>query len=377
MYNKEFPLDNNVIYLNHAAVAPWPARTTQAVKQFAEENSAQGARGYLGWMKVESTLREQLRWLINASSVDDIALQKSTSEALSTIANGIDWQSGDNVVVYRHEFPSNRIVWQMMKESGVECRLVDFASENDPEEALLSSCDEHTRLISVSSVQYASGLRMDLKKLSDFCVKNAILFCVDAIQSLGAIPFDLKEIPADFVVADGHKWMLGPEGIALLYVNPDLRSSLKLQQFGWHMVESAGDFDSLKTTPAKTARRFECGSPNMLGAHALNSSLSLIKEVGLETISRKILLNSQYLIKLITSHKRLKLISCPELKRLSGIITFSVTGISDHGPLYSELMQRGVICAQRGGGIRFSPHFYTEQEKLDDAFNIVEKIMCE
>ncbi|MCW8944181.1 MAG: aminotransferase class V-fold PLP-dependent enzyme [Sedimenticola sp.] len=374
MYNTEFPIDENIIYLNHAAVAPWPARTAQSVIEFAQENSTQGARGYLKWLQTEADLREHLRWLINADSVDNIALQKSTSEALSTIANGLDWNVGDNVVIFRQEFPSNRIVWQMLQEVGVECRLVDLTTEDEPETTLLAHCDENTRLISVSSVQYASGLRMDLKRLSKFCVDNTILFCVDAIQSLGALPFDLQQVHADFVVADGHKWMLGPEGIALLYVNPELRSSLKVQQYGWHMIESAGDYDSLDTTPANSARRFECGSPNMLGTHALNSSLSLIREVGLEAISTSILRNTACLINLINDHRRLELISSADEKRLSGIVTFRVKK-ADHAALYSELMQRGVICAPRGGGIRFSPHFYTSPEKLENAIQILDEIL--
>ncbi|TVO70474.1 aminotransferase class V-fold PLP-dependent enzyme [Sedimenticola selenatireducens] len=374
MYSKEFSLNDNLIYLNHAAVAPWPARTALAVSQFAQENASQGATHYLKWLKIEEALRTHLSWLINAPSVDDIALQKSTSEALSTIAFGLDWSAGDNVVIYQQEFPSNRLVWQMLEPYGVECRLFDLDSAENPEEALLKQCDEHTRLISVSSVQYASGLRTDLLRIGEFCRQNRILLCVDAIQSLGAFEFDVQSIGADFVVADGHKWMLGPEGIALLYVNPELRNNMKLHQFGWHMVEPVGDYDSMETTPAKTARRFECGSPNMLGIHALYSSLSLIKEVGLEQISSAILHNSMYLNELILSHPQLKLISSTDKERVSGIVTFQVKG-GDHQRIYKELMSRGVICAPRGGGIRFSPHFYISRDELARAMQIVDEII--
>ncbi|MCW8920871.1 MAG: aminotransferase class V-fold PLP-dependent enzyme [Sedimenticola sp.] len=374
MYSEEFQLDENIIYLNHAAVAPWPVRTALGICQFAQENATLGAQNYPGWMKVEQELREHLRWLINAPSVDDIALQKSTSEALSTIAYGLSWQAGDNVVLYRQEFPSNRIVWQTLEQFGVKCRLVDIDGSDNPEEALTACCDEQTKLLSVSSVQYASGLRMDLEKLGVFCKKNQILFCIDAIQSLGALPFDLKNVNADFVVADGHKWMLGPEGIALLYINPNLRDALKLNQFGWHMIESAGDYDTLDTAPAKTGRRFECGSPNMLGIHALNSSLSLIKEIGLDQITAAITANTLQLHELVRSHKRLELISNTEKQRLSGIVTFKVHD-GDHRQIYQELMHRGVICALRGGGIRFSPHFYTSGEKIAAAIQILDQIL--
>ena len=247
----EFPQSDDIIYLNHAAVGPWPLRTARAVQQFAEENLRQGARAYPQWLHTERALRAQLQRLVNAPSIDDIALLKNTSEALSVIAHGLSWRRGDNVVLCTQEFPSNRIVWESLREFGVECRIVpiDIKTE-DPEAALLSAVDAHTRLLAVSSVQYASGLRMDLQQLGDFCHDHGVLFCVDAIQSLGALPFDVQAVHADFVVADGHKWLLGPEGLAVFYCRAELRPQLRLHQFGWHMVEHHDDFDRLDWTPA-------------------------------------------------------------------------------------------------------------------------------
>lgn len=369
-----FGLQDDLIYLNHAAVAPWPRCTAEAVKQFADENSSLGATNYLQWMETERQLRANLAWLINAPSPDDISIQKSTSEALSTIAHGLEWQAGQNVVFLKQEFPSNRVVWQSLARYGVEARIIEPGPEQTPETALLAACDENTRLISMSSVQYATGLRMDLESIGRYCRERQILFCVDAIQSLGALAFDVNRIAADFVVADGHKWMLGPEGVALLYTARNIREQLKVHQFGWHMLAAAGDYDSLETTPASSGQRFECGSPNMLGIHALNSSISLIKEIGLEQIEAAILGNTDLLIHLIAEHDQLQLTSSPEQHRRSGIVTFRVTS-GDHEQVYRELMQRRVICAPRGGGIRFSPHFYTGEQKLYDAMQIVTEII--
>ncbi len=369
-----FDLQDDLIYLNHAAVAPWPRCTAEAVKRFADENSRLGATHYLQWMETERQLRDNLAWLINAPSPDDISIQKSTSEALSTIAHGLEWQAGQNVVFLKQEFPSNRVVWQSLARYGVEARIIEPGQDQTPEAALLAACDKNTRLISVSSVQYATGLRMDLESIGHYCREHHILFCVDAIQSLGALAFDVKRIGADFVVADGHKWMLGPEGVALLYTAGNIRERLKLHQFGWHMLAAAGDYDSLETTPASSGQRFECGSPNMLGIHALNSSISLIKAIGLEQISSAILSNTELLMGLISERKQLQLISSPEPQRRSGIVTFRVQA-GDHEQIYRKLMQRQVICAPRGGGIRFSPHFYTGEQKLHDAMQIVDEII--
>jgi selenocysteine lyase/cysteine desulfurase len=369
-----FALSDDLIYLNHAAVSPWPLCTAETVKRFAEENARLGASNYLQWMDTERQLRDNLAWLINAPSVDDIAIQKSTSEALSAIAHGLDWQAGQNVVFLKQEFPSNRVVWQSLEHYGVTARMIDPGPGQEPEAALLAACDNNTRLISVSSVQYASGLRMDLLRIGEYANKNNVLFCVDAIQSLGALAFDVAEVGADFVVADGHKWMLGPEGVALLYTDKRIRERLMLHQFGWHMLETAGDFDTLAADPASSGRRFECGSPNMLGIHALNSSLSLIREIGLERISADILRNTDLLVRLIADHPRLELLSSAKPERRSGIVTFKVPG-EDQERLYRELMRRRVICAARGGGIRFSPHFYTGEQKLGDALGILEQIL--
>ena len=367
----DFVLDDSIIYLNHAAVSPWPVGTAEAVRAFAQENTRYGAANYTRWMRVESELRQRLAWLINAPAVDDISILKSTSEALSVVAYGLDWQPGDNVVIFRQEFPSNRLVWESLESRGVETRLVDLWSGENPEQRLIEACDERTRVVSVSSVQYATGFRTDLVALGRFCRHQQILFCVDAIQSLGAIPFDVQQIQADFVMADGHKWMLGPEGTALFYSRSEIRDRLKLNQFGWHMVQHSGEFDRENWQPSTTGTRFECGSPNMLGVHALNASLALIARIGIREIHKKVIDNSRYLMDLVEQHRnRLSLISVRESERISGIVTFRVDDAAQQD-IYRSLMAAGVICAFRGGGIRFSPHFYTSREKIESAIKLV------
>ena len=248
-FEHEFPLKDDIIYLNHAAVSPWPKRTVDAVEQFAIENGHQGSLAYPQWLQTEQSLREQLRSLINAPSSDDIALVKNTSEALSFVANGLTWATGDNIITSNEEFPSNRIVWESLESAGVELRQADLSAANTPEDALFDLVDGKTRLITISSVQYASGLRVDLERIGRFCRDNNILFCVDAIQSIGAIPLDVQACHADFVAADGHKWMMGPEGLGVFYCAAALRDQLKLTQFGWHMVQSIGDFDQNEWQP--------------------------------------------------------------------------------------------------------------------------------
>lgn len=369
----EFPLKDGLIYLNHAAVAPWPQRTHDAVTNFAAENIHYGASRYPEYFsKKENELRRQLRELINAPAVNDIALLKSTSEALSVVAEGVNWNAGDNVVTSNEEFPSNRIPWEAQAKHGVQLREVNLHC-TEPEQALIAACDQKTRLLTISSVQYASGIRLNLDLLGDYCQSNNILFCVDAIQSLGAHEFDVQKHKADFVMADGHKWMLGPEGIALFYVKESLRDELQLHQYGWHMVEDAGNYDTKAWTPASSAKRFECGSANMLGIHALSASLSLILETGIESIETAISNNIDFLYEQLSKLPDIHIKTSTNKQRRAGIIVFQVKD-ADHKALHKALMKKGVICAYRGGGIRFSPHFYVTQEQLQQAVDIVAEI---
>ncbi|HEB57333.1 MAG TPA: aminotransferase class V-fold PLP-dependent enzyme [Gammaproteobacteria bacterium] len=371
--NNEFPLDNNLIYLNHAAVSPWPQRTGIAVRHFADENVHQGAYHYPEWWAQENHLREQLAQLIHAQSADDIALLKNTSEALSIVAHGLDWNSGDNVIISDEEFPSNRIVWESLQQQGVELRQISLASATSPEQALIEAMDKNTRLLSISSVQYASGLRVRLAALGEACSRRNVLFCVDAIQSVGALQTDVQEMQADFVMADGHKWMLGPEGLAFFYSRPAAREQLHLHQFGWHMVEDYLDFNNKDWQLARSARRFECGSPNMLGIHALSASLSLLLETGMHTVEQQLLDNSRHLFAKIRASKNLGILSDTAEGRFAGIVLFQ----HQHIPvaeLYPRLMKKGIVCAARGQGLRFSPHFYTSKEQISEAINVADKL---
>lgn len=371
----EWQLDDNIVYLNHAAVSPWPQRTRRAVEQFAAENAALGSKNYLKWLQTERELRQHLKSLIDAPSSRDIALIKNTSEGLSFIAYGLNWQPGDNVVISDQEFPSNRIVWESLIPLGVEVRQADLMSAETPEAALMAHCDKRTRLLSISSVQYGSGLAVDLKSLGQFCRQQGILYCIDAIQSIGALPFSAQNCLADFVVADGHKWMLGPEGLGLFYSRAEVREQLQLRQFGWHMVEHQGDYDRNDWEAAKSARRFECGSPNMLGVHALHASISLLLDVGMEQVAAGIKDNVEYLRDRLCGLPNVEIVTDFSTDRYAGILLFKPHG-HDLNKVYAQLMAANVMCAARCGGIRFSPHYYTQQRHLERAANQVERVLA-
>lgn len=367
----EFNLEKGLIYLNHAAVSPWPKRTRDAVASFADENYHQGSLHYPRWLHTETGLREKIQALINAPTKDDIAIVKNTSEAISFVAQGLSWAPGDNIVITDQEFPFNHIAWQSLAPQGVELRIASTSNyeDNEPEKALFELCDKSTRLIAVSSIQYTTGLKLNLKQIGEFCRKENILFLIDSIQSVGAVKFDVQEYQAHFVMADGHKWMMGPEGAGFFYCDTEQRDNLRLTQFGWHMLEAMGNYKTRSWEPAHSARRFECGSPNMLGIHALDASLSLILELGMEEIEKRVRRNSQMMLQLIEQHTQLELLSPTDLNRLGGIVTFKHHSL-ESGECYRKLMAQHVMCADRGGGVRFSPHFYTEPSLIEKGLEI-------
>jgi selenocysteine lyase/cysteine desulfurase len=367
----EFPIVDQCVYLNHAAVGPWPRRCQDAVTRFAAENTSSGARGYLRWLETENLLRRQLAELVNAPSPADVALLKNTSEALSVVAYGFPWQDGDNLIVSDEEFPSNRIVWESLRDRGVSVRQVRLRGQDDPERALLAAADARTRLLSISSVQYASGLRLDLARLGEGCRQRGMAFCVDAIQGLGVIAHDVQAAGIDFLMADGHKWMLGPEGVAVFYCRPEWRERLRLYQFGWHMVEDAGNYDRRDWEPAHSARRFECGSPNMLGIHALSASLSLLLEIGIETVEQQVLERSHYLLSELAARPKLELLTSAVSGRYAGIVTFRPRA-TDPQALHRHLTEQRIVCAPRGGGVRFSPHFYVPPRQLEETLRVLD-----
>jgi selenocysteine lyase/cysteine desulfurase len=210
---------------------------------------------------------------------------------------------------------------------------------------------------------------MDLARIGEFCKRRGILFCIDAIQSLGAVQFDVQAYQADFVMADGHKWMFGSEGLGVFYTTPEARDKLKLTQYGWHMMKDTHNYENKPWEVHPTARCFECGSPNMLGIHAFSASLSLLLETGMAAVEAQVLEKSSFLKDAIAKNEALVLLSERQSSLKSGIVIFKHRTVANE-MLYQHLQKNGVVCALRGGGIRFSPHFYNTLEEIDRALEL-------
>lgn len=367
----EFPILEHGHYANHAAIAPWPRACARAVAAFAVENCEIGADKYSHWLLRETRLRQRLAQMMNAASGHDIALLKNTTEGICTVANGIAWQRGDNMVLPLGEFPSNRLPWLALQRLGVEVREVDINATDEPEKALLNRMDERTRLLSVSAVQWNNGLRLRLQTLGEACRQKNVLFFVDAIQQLGALQMDVQACCIDFLAADGHKWLLAPEGIAVFYSREGVREQLQLNQQGWHMVDEPYQFNRDEWQPSKSATRFEAGTPNTLGQTGLFASLGVLQDVGMTQVEDCVTSNSRTLADGLSAIPGVQLVRAFDPQRVSGIVCFNKTG-SDPLKIQRALQKRQLSCAVRGGGVRLSPHFYQAGQPVLEMLDIIE-----
>jgi selenocysteine lyase/cysteine desulfurase len=360
-----FPILGELAYANHAAMSPWPLATRDAVTAFAEENTRQGPLAYAQWLKRETALRERVARLLNAPSAQDISLLSNTTEGVCIVANGLDWRSGDNLVTAADEFPTNRMAWEALAERGVEIRQADIRKTADAEASLLDLVDQRTRVLTVSAVQWNDGFRLDLERLGQACRTAGVLFFVDAIQQFGALPVDVCRSRIDFLAAGSHKWQMGPEGMGVFYCRAELRSRLRLERPGWHMLDDPYRFERASQEPSDSGRRFEGGSPNSLGQVALHASLGVLESVGMEKVGKLVLSNTDRLIGGLSSLPGVQVISRTETRRRSGIVCFTAQRLSLQD-LYQRMKRQKVVCAIRGEAVRLSPHVYQAGAPLED-----------
>src|SRR5436309_168863 len=250
-----FPVTANLVYMNCAAVGPLSVPAAEAMIAHAADQREYGALHWRDWMAEYVRLREAAAWLVGATPAE-IAILKNTSEGLSFVAAGLRWRAGDNVVTTDLEFPSNSTPWRNLDRRGVEVRVVrshDGAFNIDDVDRCI---DARTRIVTVSSVAFHNGFAADLDAIGELCAARNVLFCVDAIQSVGVLPTDVKRSKIAFLAADGHKWMCGPEGATIFYVAAERLDELEVIEHGWTNFERRGKFIDCPTDLLVDSRRF-------------------------------------------------------------------------------------------------------------------------
>ncbi|MGA2742549.1 MAG: aminotransferase class V-fold PLP-dependent enzyme [Bryobacteraceae bacterium] len=356
-YADQFPVRKRVVYLNHAAVSPLCRRAAEAMRWLAADAMENGSLHYGQWLETYEGLRAAAARLIGASR-GEIALVKNTSEGIATVAMGVDWRPGDKMVAFREEFPANYYPWKRLEETGVH---VEWLSYLDPLDRIDQAC-RGARLLAISFVQYLSGHRVDLEAIGEICHRHGCAFLVDAIQGLGAFPVDVRRAHIDALAADGHKWLLGPEGCGILFVSQDFQDSIQPEEFGWTNVARYADYASRDMTLRPDAGRYECGTLNTIGCYGLRASIELLLEVGIDAVAPAV----QGLGDLIAEGVQARgyeVLGSRSAANGAGIVSFRKAGL-EAGDLVRRLNAAGVTVAQRQGWVRVSPHFYNSPDDI-------------
>ena len=358
---RECPVTKRWAYFDHAAVAPLTERARRALIEYADELAINGVVNDPDRVRRIEAVRRFAAQLLNADPLD-LAFIKNTSEGIGIVAEGLRWRDGDNVVTAEDEYPANLYPWMNLAERGVELRRVPNREGRILLDDLRSAIDGRTRLVSLSFVEYASGFRNDLFAVGQMCREKGVLFFVDAIQGLGVLPLDVQQMPIDFLAADGHKWLLSAEGAGMFWIRRELVEQLHPVGVGWNSVIGSRDFGRVEFRLKPHAGRWESGSPNAAGIHALGASLELLLAVGIDAIAERVLYLTDYLCERCR-RAGVTVYSSRLPGEASGIVSLVLN--CDVRAMVQRCREAGIVVNQRAGRLRVSPHAYNSTEELD------------
>lgn len=376
-FRQGMPVTSQYRYFDHAAVAPLPQITRDAIAEWLDEAASVGDIAWPRWAAAAEATRQRAAKIIGAQPTE-VALVPNTTAGIGLVAEGIDWRAGDNIVSFAGEFPSNKFPWMNLASRGVDVRTVPLDQGAAHADRLAQYCDDRTRLITASWVGYATGWRIDVDAVSRFCQSRGILFFLDAIQGLGVFPIDVGRTPIDFLAADGHKWLLGPEGAGLFYVRHANLAKLRPLGVGWNSVVASHDFSHSQMNLKPAASRYEGGSLNLAGFIGLGASLQLLEQAGLtpsaSPIAEQVVSLTDY------AADKLLALGCQLLAprtagHTSGILTFLVPG-KDPVELRKQWLEQKIVTSCRGGGIRISPHAYNTTDEIDELVDLVKQSLA-
>jgi cysteine desulfurase / selenocysteine lyase len=357
-----FPVTAYSVYVNHAACSPVSTRVRSAIEKLLDDSSTNAVDNFPKWEETREQLRGKISKLIHANK-KQIAFVKNTSDGLNILAGGLEWKHGDRIILADCEFPSNVYPFLNLRKHGVE---IDFVKNRDGIlrlEDFEKLITPRTRLLSVSFVEFVNGFRNDLPALGDLCRKHGILFCVDSIQGLGAVPLDATAWGIDFLSNGGHKWMMSPAGIGFIFVRDTLLEKIDMSRVGWLSVKDAWNFFDYKLDLLDDAKRFEMATENWIGIYGMNAAVELLLEAGIENIYQHLLGLTNILADGLKENGMILGSSLAEKQR-SGILSYRSAKPSETKNIFDFLIKNHIMCSFREGLIRISPHFYNTENEM-------------
>ena len=357
----EFPLVHEYTYLNTASQGPWPTRTVRAVQDAAAAMQyVNTPRGMPETAPTAQQAREGLAQLINAQP-DDIVFTSNTTHGLNIVAQGIDWQPGDNCVVPAGDFPSLAYAWGHLRTRGVEVRFVPWEGAGPTVSTLMAAVDGRTRVLCCSAIKWDTGYRMDLEALGQRCAAHDVLLVVDAMQAVGAQRLDVRAARIAALATHGYKWLMAGFGVGALYVAPEALDRIRPTFVGAQAVQSASHPERGPVTWHPHAQRYAAGGLNTLGLTALASSLGLIEAIGIDTIAEHGCTLAALAAEGLRRKAGLQVVSDPHPAYRSALVVFTGGSPERDAHLVQDLAARGIIVALRPRGLRLSPHFYNTE----------------
>lgn len=363
-FSHYFPVRENLVYLNHAAVSPLSKPAADAMKHLADDCLHYGSLHYGEWLATYDGLRKSAARLVNCDA-SEIALMKNTSEGIATVAMGLDWRPGDRIVAFREEFPANYYPWKRLEEKGI---AVTWLSVNDPLDRIDEAC-RGARLLAISFVQFLSGYRAPIQAIGEICHRNHCIYLVDAIQGLGAFPIDVRASHIDALAADGHKWMMGPEGCAIFYISRELQEHVEPVEFGWTNVAGYNDYASRDMALRQDAGRYEPGTLNTIGCFGLRAAIDFLLEVEVGQIA-PVVQNLGDRIAAGVQAKGYEVLGNRTPENGAGIVSFRKPGLEDR-QIVARLRAAKIVAAPRAGWVRTSPHFYISPAEIDRFLDVL------
>lgn len=366
-FRSQFPVVGHWAFLDHAAVAPLPAPAVAALHEYAASLAANGVTAFRDWFARLNHVRALAAKLVNAPAVEDVYFVPNTTHGIGVVAEGYPWKSGDNVVLAAEEYPSNQYPWMNLAHRGVEVRAVLSRGNRVSIDDVRGAMNGRTRVLTVSAVEFASGFRHDLDALGELCRANDVFFFVDAIQALGVFPIDVQRTPVDALAADGHKWLLGPEGAGFGYVRREWVERLHPIGVGANSVANPWAFTTIDFTLKPHAGRWEGGAYNMPGITALGASLELLLGAGTDNVHRRVIELTDYLCDGAVS-RGWGVFSSRADGEKSGIVSLTHPTLPPD-EVVNRCKAAGVAVNSRAGRVRVSPHAYNVEAEIDRFFD--------
>ena len=368
---REFPVAREKVFLAHAGVCPLPRRVAEAISECARQAMLGDQEAFM--LHRLNDARKLASQLLNCQS-DEVALVGPTSLALSFVAAGLNFRKGDNILIYYDDYPSNVYPWMALAARGIEVRLLNTRGLGAIRPVdVMGQVDENTRLVALASCHFISGFRLEHQGIGKFLRERGILFCLDAIQTLGAFPTTVEDV--DFLAADAHKWLLGPCGAGILYVRRELQEKLNPPIYGWHNVRSPNFVAQEQIVFRSGAVKYEAGTQNLVGLVGLIAAMELALEIGVENISAELLRKRAWLVPALQAKGFTILNAETKTENASGIISFYQSG-KDLAALNQKLADAGIIASLRTNRtgqnfIRLSPHFYNTDAELQRVLKLL------